>query len=124
MCVVKSPKPTHAKQGGKSHKRLKRSEYDAAKEKAVNMVMRNVADEARKIEMEAVRQVLEGHLGRPLIQGDAAKVGRIAMPNGYVLTYGLKPIGEIERHTAADPNALHNYRVTFTPYDERPETTT
>lgn len=124
MRVVKSPKPTHAKKGGKSHKRLKRSEYDAAKEKAVNMVMRNVADEARKMEMEAVRQVLEGHLGRPLIQGDAAKVGRIAMPNGYVLTYDLKPMGEIERHSHTDPKAEQNYRITFTPYDERPEAAT
>jgi hypothetical protein len=123
MRVVKSPKPTHAKQGGKSHKRLKRGEYDAIKTKAVNMVMRNVAEEAKKIEMEAVKQVLEKHLGRPLHQGDVAKVGRIALPNGYVLTYDLKPLGEIERHNSADPKAEDNYRITFTPYeDEHSET--
>ena len=123
MRVVKSPKPTTAKQGGKSHKRLKRSEYDGIKTKAVNLVMRNVAEEAKKIEMEAVKQVLESHLGRPLHQGDVAKIGRIALPNGYVLTYALKPLGEIERHNHADPKAEDNYRITFTPYeDEHSET--
>ena len=123
MRVVKSPKPTHAKKGGKSHKRLKRSEYDGIKTKAVNMVMRNVAEEAKKIEMDAVRQVLEKHLGRPLDNSDVQKVGRIALPNGYVLTYALKPLGEIERHNHADPKAEDNYRITFTPYeDEHSET--
>ena len=122
MRVVKTV--THAKQGGKSHKKLKRSEFEDKKTKAVNMVMRNVSEEARKIEMEAVKQVLEKYLGRPLNQSDVQKVGRIAMPIGYVLTYANKPLGEIQRQTHVDPKAEDNYRVTFTPYeDEYSETT-
>jgi hypothetical protein len=114
---------THSKQGGKSHSKKKLKDFEAAKVKAVSMVMRNVAEEARKIEMEAVRQILEGHLGRPLIQSDVQKIGRIAMPNGYVLTYGNKPLGEIQRETHKDPKAEENYRITFTAYeDEHTET--
>ena len=116
---------TNSKQGGKSHSKKKLKDFEAAKVKAVSMVMRNVAEEARKIEMEAVRQILEGHLERPLIQSDVQKIGRIAMPNGYVLTYGNKPLGEVERHTHTDPKAEQNYKITFTPYeDEHTEATT
>jgi hypothetical protein len=51
------------------------------------------------------------------------KIGRIAMPNGYVLTYGNKPLGEIQRETHKDPKAEENYRITFTAYeDEHTET--
>lgn len=120
MRVVKSPKPTHAKKGGKSHSKKTLKDYDRLKERAVNMTMRNVAEEARKIEMEAVRQVLEKHLGRELNTADVAKVGRIAMTNGYVLTYDNNPLGEIQRHTATDPKAEDNYKITFTPYEDEP----
>ncbi len=128
MHVVKSPKAkkvTKAKQGGKSRSKATLAKFDEKKTQAVNMVMRNVADEARKIEMEAVKQVLEKHLGRTLIQSDAQLVGRIALPNGYVLTYANKPLGEIERHNHTDPKAEQNYKITFTPYEsEHSEATT
>jgi len=123
MSVIR--KITHAKKGGKSRSKATLSKFTDKKTQAVNMVMRNVAEEARKIEMEAVRQVLEKHLGRTLIQSDAQLVGRIAMPNGYVLTYANKPLGEIQRENSKDPKAEDNYRITFTPYEnEHSETTT
>jgi hypothetical protein len=122
MRVVKT---TKAKQGGKSHAKKTLSQYEAKKVQAVNMAMRNVAEEARKIEMEAVKQILEKHLGRTLIQSDAQLVGRIAMPNGYVLTYANKPLGEIQRENSKDPKAEDNYRITFTAYEnEHSEATT
>lgn len=122
MHVVKT---TKAKKGGKSRSKATLAKFDEKKTQAVNMVMRNVVDEARKIEMQAVKQILEKHLGRDLIQSDAQKVGRIALPNGYVLTYENKPLGEIERHNHTDPKAEQNYKITFTPYEnEHSEATT
>lgn len=114
MHVVKT---THAKKGGKSHKRLKRNEYDATKQKAVAMVMNNITEEAKKIEQSAVQQILEKHIGRPLIQSDVDKVERIATDNGYVLKYDMVMLGEVTRHNHVDHHEDMNYRIVFTPFE-------
>jgi hypothetical protein len=114
-----------ARKGGKSRKRTKLKDYTDAKTKAVVEVMRNLEAEARQVEMAAVRQVLEKHLGRELTHDDVPRIGRIAMKAGYVLTYDLKPLGEVERFHATNVDAEDNFKVVFTPYeDERTAATT
>jgi hypothetical protein len=113
MRIVKT---TRAKKGGKSHKKLKRPKYDDAKEFAVNHVMVNLASDAKKIEMDAVIQILEKHLGRKLVSDDVPKIERTTNETGYVLAYDSKPLGELRRFHHKDKNEELNYQITFQPY--------
>lgn len=108
---------THAKKGGKSHKKVKRTTYELKKEQAVGEVMNNLVAEAKSIEMNAVTNVLQEHLGRKLTFEDVPKIERLANETGYVLSYDGKPLGEIERFHHEDKKADNNYKVTFTPYE-------
>tara|TARA_R110000772_G_scaffold112048_5_gene216238 strand:- start:484 stop:819 length:336 start_codon:yes stop_codon:yes gene_type:complete len=108
---------THSKQGGKSHKRIKRKEYDETKKKAIAQVMDNITAEAKSIEMNAVTQVLEKHIGRKLEFCDIPKIERVATKSGYVLQYDGVALGEITRQNHVDHHEDMNYRVTFTPYE-------
>lgn len=108
---------THSKQGGKSHKKVKRSHYEAAKEKAVNMVMNNLTKEAKRIEMNAVTHILEKHIGRKLMLRDLPLIERLATKTGYILEYDGKQLGEIARQSHVDHHEDMNYRVIFTPYE-------
>ena len=108
---------THSKQGGKSHKKTTKKMFGATKTKAVAEVMNNIAAEAKKIEMNAVTQVLEKHIGRKLTFEDIPKVERVANEFGYVLVYDGKRLGDITRHNHTDHKSESNYKVTFTPYE-------
>lgn len=113
MHIVKT---TTAKKGGKSHRNVKRSDYDDRKQKAVAMVMSNISSEAKKIEMSAVTQILEMHLGRKLVFDDVPRIERVANETGYVLVYDGKPLGELRRFYHNDKKAENNYQITFQPY--------
>jgi hypothetical protein len=113
MRIVKT---TKAKKGGKSHKKVKQSNYDEAKEYAVNHVMTNLANDAKKIEMQAVTQILEKHLCRNLVSDDVPKIERITNETGYVLAYDGKQLGELRRFHHKDKKEELNYQIAFQPY--------
>ena len=116
MRIVKTTKTIKAKKGGKSHKKVKRSNYDEAKEYAVNHVMTNLVTDAKKIEMNAVTQILEKHLGRKLVSDDVPKIERITNETGYLLAYDGKQLGELRRYHHKDKKEEFNYQITFQPY--------
>ncbi len=111
MCVGR------AKKGGKSHRRLKRNRYESDKEKAVKDVMQNITAEAKNIEMNAVTQILEKHVGRKLTFEDLPKIERVATDNGYVLKYDNVMLGELRRYHHVDHHEDMNYKVEFTPFE-------
>ena len=113
MRIVKT---TTAKKGGKSHKKVKRSQFDEAKEYGVNHVMNNLITDAKRLEMDVVTQILEKHLGRKLVSDDVPKIERITNDTGYVLAYDSKPLGELRRFHHKDKSADKNYQITFQPY--------
>jgi hypothetical protein len=108
---------THAKKGGKSRKKTTRSMFEETKTRAVAAVMRNLSAEALAIEMNAVQQVLEAHLGRPIVAVDVPKIDRVYIEGGYVLRYDGKPLGDITRFNYSDQKSETNYKVVFTPYE-------
>ena len=111
------PVVTHSKQGGKSRKKRTKTMYNNTKTMAVAAVMRNLSAEAKAIEMNAVKQVLEAHLGRPLMLCDLPKIERVVMEGGYVLRYDGKSLGDITRFNYSDNKSETNYKVVFTPYE-------
>jgi hypothetical protein len=110
-------KPTHAKKGGKSNKKPKQKDFNETKQKAVAELMNNIEAEAKSIEQEAVKQILERHLGRPLAPEDVPKIERLHNEHGYALIYDNVPLGLISRHNHVDQKEENNFKVEFQPYE-------
>lgn len=116
MRIVKT---THAKKGGKSKKKLKEKHKDILKERAVSKVMENITEQARKIEMDCLQNVLEKHLGRALVKSDVEQINKMKTEKGYILCYGSLQLGEVERQHHTDKKSENNYRVLFTPFETK-----
>lgn len=107
-------KTTVKKTGGKSHKKVKRKQYEATKTAAVGKVMENIIGQAQRMEAEVIRQAVSDHLGRPMERGETSKVTQKKTDKGYILCFDGVELGLLERQHAKDKAEENNYRVLFT----------
>lgn len=114
MRVVKTPR-----KGGKSKRseRNQRKRFEQTKLKAINQVAHNVSQEMKSIEKKAVETILVEHVGRPLTMEDVPLIEKVKSPNGYVLKYDGRMLGEIRRYQSKESKQENNYKVEFTPFE-------
>ena len=100
----------------KRSQRKIRKDFDSKKEQAVNYVMTNLLNDAKKMESKVINKILVEHLDRPLTFEDVAKIERVKTDNGYVLKYDGVMLGELQRFHHKDKNEDKNYQITFQPF--------